>query len=178
MTIPEIVPMPMRENIGTTIDITLSQDNPWDYKEYVVLSEQAGVVVKDLYSWCGKTGRLMAAMNLYPDQTPLDAYILLIRELIGRPVVGTPPVSHGLPVPEQDLADELCLPVRNHGNMPPSGMAPNAKGFGDTIAAITSATGLDVLADIYSKITGLDCGCKDRQEALNKLFPYGIKESE
>lgn len=51
-----------------------------------------------------------------------------------------------------------------------------SQGFGDTIAKITHATGLDKLADIYTNITGKPCGCQSRQEALNKLFPYGVKE--
>ena len=49
------------------------------------------------------------------------------------------------------------------------------KGFGDTIAAITKITRLD-------ELVGDDCGCKNRQEALNnpellinKLF-YGTKQ--
>ena len=45
-------------------------------------------------------------------------------------------------------------------------------GLGDTIAAITHATGLDKLAEAYTSITGKPCNCKTRQEALNKLLPY------
>jgi len=51
-----------------------------------------------------------------------------------------------------------------------------AKGLGDTIANITHATGLDKLAELYTKITGKPCGCGSRQEYLNKLFPYGVVE--
>lgn len=51
-------------------------------------------------------------------------------------------------------------------------------GLGDTIAKITATTGLDKIAALYTSITGRDCGCKDRQEALNKLFPYGITEQK
>src|SRR5271157_1363303 len=49
-------------------------------------------------------------------------------------------------------------------------------GLGDTIAKITHATGLDKLSELYTQITGKPCGCAERQEALNKLFPYGVKE--
>ena len=52
------------------------------------------------------------------------------------------------------------------------------KGLGDTIAKITHATGLDKLAEMYTQITGRPCGCAERQEALNKLFPYGVKEED
>lgn len=53
-----------------------------------------------------------------------------------------------------------------------------SQGLGDTIAKITHATGLDKLAELYTNITGKDCGCHSRQEALNKLVPYGVKENE
>lgn len=44
-----------------------------------------------------------------------------------------------------------------------------SKGLGDTIAKITHATGLDKLT---TWIAGEDCGCEERQERLNRLFPY------
>jgi hypothetical protein len=49
-------------------------------------------------------------------------------------------------------------------------------GLGDTIAKITKATGLDKLAEMYTRITGKDCGCKTRQEYFNKLLPYKVQE--
>lgn len=55
---------------------------------------------------------------------------------------------------------------------------PPSKGLGDTVAKITKATGLDKLSEIYTEITGKPCGCAKRQEALNKLFPYNIREEE
>lgn len=51
-------------------------------------------------------------------------------------------------------------------------------GLGDTLAIITAATGLDEIAAIYTRLTGLDCGCASRKEALNKLFPYGVRETQ
>jgi hypothetical protein len=53
----------------------------------------------------------------------------------------------------------------------------HSRGFGDTVYKVTHITGLDKLAEIYTQITGKPCGCSQRQEALNKLFPYGIKEN-
>jgi hypothetical protein len=44
-----------------------------------------------------------------------------------------------------------------------------SKGLGDTIAKITKATGIDKVA---KKVLGDDCGCEERKEALNKMFPY------
>jgi len=45
-----------------------------------------------------------------------------------------------------------------------------SKGLGDTIAKITEATGIKKAVKF---IAGDDCGCDERQELLNKLFPYG-----
>jgi len=47
-----------------------------------------------------------------------------------------------------------------------------AKGLGDTIEAITEATGIKAVVETFSKATGLDCGCDKRKETLNRLFPY------
>ena len=45
----------------------------------------------------------------------------------------------------------------------------SSKGLGDTIAKITKATGIDKVA---KKVLGDDCGCEERKEALNKMFPF------
>jgi hypothetical protein len=48
-----------------------------------------------------------------------------------------------------------------------------SQGLGDTIAKITSATKLDKLAESIADAVGAeDCGCKKRQQTLNKMFPY------
>jgi len=44
-----------------------------------------------------------------------------------------------------------------------------SKGVGDTIAKITKATGVDKLVHA---IVGDDCGCEQRRQTLNRLFPY------
>jgi hypothetical protein len=59
----------------------------------------------------------------------------------------------------------------------PTGIILESRGLGDTIYKITHATGLNKLAEMYTKVTGQPCGCSNRQEALNKLVPYGIKEN-
>jgi len=51
-------------------------------------------------------------------------------------------------------------------------MAKKAKGLGDTIQAITEVTGIKKVVEVFSKATGLDCGCDKRKETLNRLFPY------
>ena len=45
--------------------------------------------------------------------------------------------------------------------------------LGDTIHKFTKATGLHSLAQMGAKAIGKkECGCKKRQQALNKAFPY------
>lgn len=46
-------------------------------------------------------------------------------------------------------------------------------GLGDTIASVTHFFGIDKVADAVAKLAGAEgCGCKERQEYLNQLFPY------
>lgn len=51
----------------------------------------------------------------------------------------------------------------------------SSKGLGDTIAKVTEATGID---KVVKAVAGDDCGCKERQAALNKLFPYAQPMNE
>ena len=50
------------------------------------------------------------------------------------------------------------------------------KGLGDTISAITTATGIKAIVDKASKALNKDCGCERRRKTLNDLFPYGNKK--
>ena len=51
-----------------------------------------------------------------------------------------------------------------------------SKGLGDSIARFTKATGINTLAQMGAKAMGKkDCGCKKRQQALNKAFPDKTK---
>lgn len=45
------------------------------------------------------------------------------------------------------------------------------EGLGDVVADFTHLTGLDHLSRAYTQVTGKDCGCKSRQEALNRIAP-------
>lgn len=48
-------------------------------------------------------------------------------------------------------------------------VSQSSRGFGDTIAKVTHAVGID--RTIHA--LGVDCGdCKERQKKLNELFPY------
>ena len=44
-------------------------------------------------------------------------------------------------------------------------------GLGDTVEAITEATGIKAVVEAVSDALGVDCGCAARKEDLNKLFP-------
>jgi len=45
-------------------------------------------------------------------------------------------------------------------------------GVGDTIARHLERFGSDGFKRLYKKITGIDCGCPQRQAILNSMFPY------
>jgi hypothetical protein len=51
-------------------------------------------------------------------------------------------------------------------------MGRKPKGLGDTIEAITEATGIKAVVEKVKEVTGWDCGCDARKETLNRLFPY------
>tara|TARA_R110000772_G_scaffold5622_1_gene20139 strand:+ start:656 stop:1093 length:438 start_codon:yes stop_codon:yes gene_type:complete len=47
--------------------------------------------------------------------------------------------------------------------------ASEPKGLGDTIEKITTATGIKAAVKF---LAGEDCGCTERKDSLNKIFPY------
>jgi|TARA_Y100000592_G_scaffold31295_1_gene49827 hypothetical protein len=47
-----------------------------------------------------------------------------------------------------------------------------SKGLGDSIEKFTKATGIKKVVETVSKAVGKDCGCAERKETLNRLFPY------
>ena len=46
-----------------------------------------------------------------------------------------------------------------------------SKGLGDTVAKITKATGIKKVVDTVSQGLNIPCGCQQRKEKLNKMFP-------
>jgi hypothetical protein len=49
----------------------------------------------------------------------------------------------------------------------------DSQGLGDTIAKITNFFGIDKVADAVAKLAGAPgCGCNERRQMLNELFPY------
>jgi len=58
-----------------------------------------------------------------------------------------------------------------------------SKGLGDTVEKIARRTKIKDLVEFYKKrqaSKGIikDCGCKKRQEKLNKMFPYKKSKNE
>lgn len=50
--------------------------------------------------------------------------------------------------------------------------AAPAEGLGDTVAAIAHRVGADRLAALFTRVTGIGCGCGWRKKLLNRLVPY------
>jgi len=48
-------------------------------------------------------------------------------------------------------------------------LSEESTGLGDTVQKITKATGIEAAVKF---LAGEDCGCSERKESLNKLFPY------
>ena len=46
------------------------------------------------------------------------------------------------------------------------------KGLGDTIERVTQATGIKKVAETISNKMGKPCGCGERRDTLNRMFPY------
>jgi hypothetical protein len=54
-----------------------------------------------------------------------------------------------------------------------------AEGLGDILAKITHALGIDKLAQRAAELVGEeDCGCNERREKLNELFPFNNDKKE
>lgn len=47
-----------------------------------------------------------------------------------------------------------------------------SRGLGDSIHKFTKATGIKAVVDKFSDITGKDCGCGERRDTLNRVFPF------
>ena len=54
-----------------------------------------------------------------------------------------------------------------------------AQGFGDFLARVTQATGIDKLAQVVANAAGQkDCGCGKRREVLNAMLPFTLSPQE
>jgi len=54
----------------------------------------------------------------------------------------------------------------------------NHRGVGDTVEAMTSATGIKGIVEAGAKAFNKPCGCEGRRKTLNDLFPYGKREKK
>jgi hypothetical protein len=45
-------------------------------------------------------------------------------------------------------------------------------GLGDSVENFTKTTGIKKVVDKISKATGKPCGCGQRKDSLNRMFPY------
>ena len=55
------------------------------------------------------------------------------------------------------------------GKTTKTGTTTKSKGLGDTIEKVTEATGIK---KVVKAVFGEDCGCDERRDKLNKIFPY------
>ena len=46
------------------------------------------------------------------------------------------------------------------------------RGLGDTIERVTKDTGVKKVVETISKKMGKPCGCSERRDSLNRMFPY------
>lgn len=46
------------------------------------------------------------------------------------------------------------------------------KGLGDSVENLTEALGIKAGVEALSKALDWDCGCEERKETLNRIFPY------
>lgn len=82
------------------------------------------------------------------------------HEPVAPRIIAVPPPSK--PIAEWPLAARLIAGLRTDADV----------GLGDTIARHLARFGGDAFKRIYKKLTGGECGCADRQAALNGLFLY------
>lgn len=50
-----------------------------------------------------------------------------------------------------------------------------SRGLGDTVRKLTEATGIHAAAKTVERITGVPCGCEERQKRWNEAVPYTEK---
>jgi hypothetical protein len=51
-----------------------------------------------------------------------------------------------------------------------------SRGLGDSIEKFTTKTGIKTIVDSVSEGLNIPCGCQQRKDALNKMFPYSTKK--
>lgn len=135
------------------LTVISNQTDLWNYDEFITKCSKNNRMPLDV--WMRELGLYCASKCMFKDKCYADGRKDVLRVISDQTMEMMK--LQGIPIAPQ--TKELSMSV----------------GIGDTIAKITEATGLDKLAEMYMKITGKPCNCKNRQEALNLLFPYKVK---
>jgi len=72
---------------------------------------------------------------------------------------------------QQESAEKL---FKSASKKPKTTSRKKSKGLGDTVEKITEATGIKKIVEAITD----DCGCQERKERLNRLFPYSLTMTE
>jgi hypothetical protein len=136
----------MMANDWQRLSIWLVMANRFDYTEFETACRTSGIEPQEPLEFAQKAGMITCGMVAFPELPAPEAYLKFLQAVPSTPA--PPPFVPQVAPQEQ------------------------SKGLGDSVAKFTHATGLDKLSEAYTAITGKDCGCASRQEALNKLLPY------
>jgi len=155
-------------NNAQRLNVWLGLNDKFSYEEMCAASTAQGVQLLTAMVFAAKVGMMMVAKSEFPEMEYKDAVMAFAAKYNGQEIF----------YPASEIKNEQVPSPENKGRgcCGDNGVPSQSRGLGDTVFKITHATGLDKLAEIYTKITGQPCGCAERQEALNKLFTYGIRE--
>lgn len=62
--------------------------------------------------------------------------------------------------------------LRHESFLRAEGFAFPSRGLGDTLARLSQASGAAQFVKLVKHVTGRDCGCQKRREALNRAVTY------
>jgi hypothetical protein len=143
-----------------------------DYEKYTEECRMTGEQIEPRLSFYQRVGLHLVAKKLQIEN-PMEWILDIMQTMSAERLYLMEEFSKR----KTDITQPIVLPKRA-GDCGGCGaeLVEMSIGLGDTIAKITKATGLDKLAEMYTKITGKDCGCKTRQEYFNKLLPYKVQE--
>lgn len=128
-------------------ELATQDGSPFDYDTYLRACQEQDITPLPITVYFSTMGVSVGATERFPDLSPTEAYKALFIEIHQNQTHIINAVSN--------------LKEQQH-----------SQGVGDTLAKITHATGIDKVAEFYTKVTGKDCGCRARQDKLNQLFPY------
>jgi hypothetical protein len=105
---------------------------------------------------CAETGRC-----LYIDVITAKQYQLLWKAGVGK-MATAEVTSVVVPRGKWPLIAKIIAKMRSEEDT----------GIGDAIARHLARFGAEGMKRVYKRLTGSDCGCGNRQAALNQRFPY------